>query len=167
MGFDIRRGLYSSVVSGLIILLSNNFSLADESANLRYRQYLDFESLSAANEYQKQDYHNKNILMRSQKSYSYRYYPSCAVYYDTNRKLYYYLQDGSWKIFSYLPHRFKREMGYYVKLNMNTDKPYTYFANHIRQFPPINSGKKNLWSEAIYILFYKHSPHKKRNIGKM
>ena len=55
MGFDIRRGLYSSVVIGFIIFLSSNFSLADESANLRYRQYLDFESLNAANEYQKQD----------------------------------------------------------------------------------------------------------------
>jgi hypothetical protein len=128
---------------------------------------MDFESLRAEYEYQKEDYFNKNTSMRSQKSYSYRYYPSCSVYYDTNRKLYYYLQDGCWKIFSYLPRTFNRELGYSVKLNMDTDKPYIYFHNHIRQFPPLNSGKKNLWSETIYILFYKHSPNNYRDLTKM
>jgi hypothetical protein len=164
MGFAIRKWLYSCAIIGLIVLLSNNFSLADESGKIRYRNYVDLESFRAEYKYQKEDYFSNNSLMRSQNQYAYRYYPSCSVYYDTDRKLYYYLQDGGWKIFSYLPRNFNRELGYYVKLNMDTDKPYIYFDNHIRQFPPRDSRKKNLWSDAIFILFYKHSPDNNRGI---
>ena len=162
MGFDIQKWLYSCIVIGLMVLISNNFCLAGENSKIRYGKYMHFESLKVAYDYQKEDYFDKNTLMGSQKEYSYRYYPLCAVYYDTNRKLYYYLQDGSWKIFSYLPRNFNRNLDYYVKLNMDTDKPYIYFDNHIRQFPPRDSGKKSLWSEAIFILFYQHSPDNNR-----
>ncbi len=167
MGFGTRKWLYSCFIIGLTVLFSNNFSLADESGKIRYRQYMDFESLKVAYEYQKEDYHNKKKFMRPQKKYAYRYYPLCTVYYDTNRKLYYYLENGSWKIFSFLPRNFSRKLDYYVKLNMDTDKPYIYFDNHIRQFPPRDSRKKNLWSAAIFVLFYKHSPDNNRDFTKM
>ena len=167
MRFVVQRWLYSCVIIGLIIPLSNNFSLADESGKIRYRQYMDFESLATAYEYQTEDFFDKNTSLKSQHTYSYRFYPSCSVYYDTDRKLYYYLQDGCWKIFSYLPRNFSRELGYYVKLNLDTDKPYIYFANHIRQFPPSYSEKKNLWSETIFILFYRHSPKNSRGFTEI
>ena len=134
MSFAIRRWLSSGLISGLMVLFSINFSLADESSKIRYGKNMHIESFKAEHEYQKQVYFTKNTLMRPQKEYSYRYYPLCSVYYDTDRKLYYYLQDGCWKIFSYLPRNISRELDYYVKLNMDTDKPFIYFDNHIKFF---------------------------------
>ena len=167
MRFAIRKWLSSCFIMGLIVLFSINFSLANESSKIRYEKDIHLESFKAEHKYQKQDSFNKNTLMRPQKEYSYRYYPLCSVYYDTNRKLYYYLQDGGWKIFSHLPRNFNRELDYYVKLNMDTDKPFIYFDNHIRQFPPKDSRKQSLWSKAIFILLYKHSPENNRDFSKI
>ena len=74
--------------------------------------------------------------------YSYRYYPSCSVYYDTYRKLYFYLEGPNWQISASLPHAIQVNLGDHVSIEMDTDTPYTHYQEHKRKYPPGQLKKK-------------------------
>jgi len=80
----------------------------------------------------------------------YRYYPSCSVYYDSGRKLYFYLKGGHWEVGASLPGSMFAGLGDYVSLELDTGRPYTYHADHVKSYPP---GKKKK----------KHKKHKKKH----
>ena len=79
--------------------------------------------------------------------HKYRYYPDCSVYHDTERGLYFYITGGNWEVGASLPNKLKMELGESVSLELDTDKPYTYHADHAKQYPPgkvkKNKNKKN------------------------
>jgi len=58
----------------------------------------------------------------------YRYYPSCRVYYDTERQIYFYLQSDEWRVSVSLPNDLHLRLGDYVTLDMDTDKPYAHYT---------------------------------------
>lgn len=68
--------------------------------------------------------------------YQYRYYPDCSVYHDTDRGLYFYLKGDNWEIGASLPSSLRMRLGDSVSLEMDTDKPYIYHAEHVKQYPP-------------------------------
>ena len=68
--------------------------------------------------------------------YEYRYYPACGVYYDTHRELYFYLEGPNWRISASLPHAVQLGIGGYVSIEMDADKPYIYYEEHKRKYPP-------------------------------
>ena len=68
--------------------------------------------------------------------YKYRYYPTCGVYYDINRELYFYLEGANWRISASLPHAVQLGLGGYVGIEMDEDKPYVYYGEHKRKYPP-------------------------------
>ena len=74
--------------------------------------------------------------------YTYRYYPSCSVYYDTYRKLYFYLEGPNWRFSASLPHAIQVRLGDHVSIEMDTDKPYTHYQEHKRKYPPGQLKKK-------------------------
>jgi len=49
----------------------------------------------------------------NQQWYSYRYYPSCSVYYDIDRGLYYYLEGDVWKNSASLSSSLETKLGDY------------------------------------------------------
>jgi len=73
----------------------------------------------------------------------YRYYPSCSVYYDSGRKLYFYLKGDNWEIGASLPGSIRVRLGEYVSMELDTDKPYTYHEDHVKRYPPGKMKKKN------------------------
>jgi hypothetical protein len=75
--------------------------------------------------------------------YTYRYYPSSCVYYDTGRKVYFYLQGDDWRASVSLPQHLNLRLGNYVTMDMDTDKPYTRFEEHRHKYPPGQLKKKN------------------------
>ena len=81
--------------------------------------------------------------------YNYRYYPSCSVYYDDFRKLYFYLEGSNWRISASLPHAIQVGLGGYVSIEMDADKPYIYNKKHKHKYPPgqykKKHKKKNKW----------------------
>jgi len=84
--------------------------------------------------------------------HKYRYYPDCSVYHDAERGLYFYIKGGSWEVGASLPHNLKMGLGESVGLELNTDRPYTYHAEHVKQYPPVKvkkgkkkKNKKNKW----------------------
>jgi len=90
--------------------------------------------------------------------YSYRYYPTCSVYYDIDRGLYYYPEDDDWKISASLPSNLEKNLDDYVKIEMDTDKPYIEHKKHVQNFPPKESPKikPNFWSKLVFVLLFEH-----------
>jgi len=78
--------------------------------------------------------------------YSYQYYPSCYVYFDVSRRCYFYLAGDVWKVSASLPLELRVQLGEYVSIEMDTDKPYTKFKDHREKYPPGQLKKKKKWS---------------------
>lgn len=56
--------------------------------------------------------------------YNYNYYPKANVYYDTSRKMYFYIEGDNWKASVSLPSTLKVQLGNHVSVELETDKPY-------------------------------------------
>ena len=74
--------------------------------------------------------------------YTYRYYPSSCIYFDACRKVYFYLEGNNWTASVSLPSDVQLQLGGYVTLEMDTDRPYTQFKEHQRKYPPGQLKKK-------------------------
>ena len=70
--------------------------------------------------------------------HQYRYYPGQKVYYDDSRGVYFYYHDGEWDISANLPVDININLGDYVTLDMDTDRPYIYHSDVEARY----SGKK-------------------------
>ncbi len=75
--------------------------------------------------------------------YRYRYYPDSYVYFDINRRLYFYLQDNDWRVSGSLPSDLRVRLGEYVTVDLDTDKPYLGLQEHKHTYPPGQMKKKN------------------------
>lgn len=79
----------------------------------------------------------------------YRYYPTCSVYYDYGRKIYFYLRGDRWEVGASLPSHLRIRLGDSVNIEMHTDKPYIHNAEHVKKYPPgqlkKKHGKKHKW----------------------
>jgi len=73
----------------------------------------------------------------------YRYYPSRNVYHDTDRGLYFYLKGDNWEVGASLPSSLRVGLGDSVSIELDTDKPYIYHADHVKKYPPGQMKKKN------------------------
>jgi hypothetical protein len=74
--------------------------------------------------------------------YRYRYYPSFQVYFDLDRKLYFYLKGERWLVSAHLPCGIHLEVAKYVNVELDTAKPYEYFSEYRKKYPP-GQTKKN------------------------
>ncbi len=76
--------------------------------------------------------------------HKYRYYPDCSVYHDSERGLYFYLKGVNWEIGASLPNNMRAGLGESVTMELDTDRPYVYNADHVKKYPPKKSkGKKH------------------------
>lgn len=80
--------------------------------------------------------------------HQYRYYPSCSVYYDTGRRIYFYLEGDNWEVGASLPSGLQMRLGDYVSMELDTDRPYIYHEEHVKKYPPgqLKKKKKLKWS---------------------
>jgi len=81
--------------------------------------------------------------------YQYRYYPSCSVYYDYGRKIYFYIKGDHWEFGASLPSHLRIGLGDSVNIELDTDKPYVYHSEHVKKYPPgqlkNKDKKKHKW----------------------
>jgi hypothetical protein len=92
--------------------------------------------------------------------HKYRYYPDCSVYHDTERGLYFYIKGGNWEVGASLPRNLQKGLGESVSLELETDRPYTYHADHMKAYPP-GKMKKSKNKK------HKNKKNKKHNWGKI
>ena len=72
----------------------------------------------------------------------YQYYPSFYVYFDIGRRVYFYLEGDRWRMSARLPSAIQLESAHYVTIELESDKPYEYFSQHKKQYPPGQAKKK-------------------------
>ncbi len=80
--------------------------------------------------------------------HQYRYYPSCSVYYDYGRKIYFYIKGDHWEVGASLPSHLRISLGDSVNIELDTDKPYIHHAEHVKKYPPgqlKNKKNKHKW----------------------
>ena len=58
-----------------------------------------------------------------------------GLYKDTEKGLYFYLKGDTWEVGASLPLPFKDSLGESVSLELETDKPYIYNSEHVKQYP--------------------------------
>jgi hypothetical protein len=73
----------------------------------------------------------------------YCYYPSSYVYFDTARKLYFYLEGDKWRFGASLPVGIHVDIGNHVTLEMDTDEPYEFHADVVKKYPSGQLKKKD------------------------
>ena len=73
----------------------------------------------------------------------YHYYPSSHVYHEMEQGVWFYYKDGKWIVSVSLPSEIRVNMNNYVVLEMDSDKPYDYDHEVIKNYPPGQLKKKN------------------------
>ena len=81
--------------------------------------------------------------------YQYHYYPRCKVYYDAAREVYFYLKGENWEVGISLPSHLKSDLGEYVSLELDTDRPYVFNEEHNKKY-----SSKQLSSEKRQVNFF-------------
>jgi hypothetical protein len=75
------------------------------------------------------------------KKFQYRYYPSAQVYFDIDRRLYFYYEGGRWSASASLPGSIRVSLGESVHVELETDRPYERHDEVRSQYPPGKKGK--------------------------
>jgi hypothetical protein len=68
--------------------------------------------------------------------YNYRYYPVPEVYFDVQRRMYFYFEGDNWKMSASLPRNLHLELSNFVNIEMDTARPYVKHKEHKRKYPP-------------------------------
>jgi hypothetical protein len=74
--------------------------------------------------------------------HQYRYYPCCSTYYDADRGMWFYIKTGDWAIGASIPTGLKAQLGHYVNISMDTDRPYEFNDEHRKDYPAEKYKKK-------------------------
>ena len=80
---------------------------------------------------------------RKKTQYHYYYYPSAEVYFDGVRRMYFYMEAGSWLMAPRLPARINININTHVSVELDGDKPYLYHKEVLRKYPPGQLKKKH------------------------
>jgi hypothetical protein len=76
--------------------------------------------------------------------HQYRYYPCCQAYYDTGRRAWFYIRTGQWTVGASIPTELKAQLGPYVNISLDTDRPYDHFDEHRQDYPAEKYKKKKI-----------------------
>jgi hypothetical protein len=63
--------------------------------------------------------------------------------------VYFYLEGDHWRMSVFLPSQLRVQLGAYVTIEMDSDKPYTRFEEHKRKYPPGQLKKKKKWTKRL------------------
>ena len=74
--------------------------------------------------------------------YRYYYYPACYVYYDVDRRVYFHYRDAGWHVTVSVPAGIRIDASDYVVLEMDTEKPYQFHSDVVKQYPPGQAKKR-------------------------
>jgi hypothetical protein len=71
----------------------------------------------------------------NERAFRYWYYPTASVYYDQDRRIYFYYDHDQWNNTSTLPEYLYNNLGTPIELTMNTPTPYQYHSRVIEVYP--------------------------------
>lgn len=68
--------------------------------------------------------------------YDYWYYPDAQVYFDTQRRVYFYFTNQRWVETRVLPSYWRSRLHGYVPIHSRNARPYLEYREHSRKYPP-------------------------------
>lgn len=83
------------------------------------------------------------MAQRYAREHNYYYYPRYNCYYDTDRRVYIYMNGGSWAISAGIPMRYREfdlDNSPHVSLRMESETPQIYNREHRRHYASAYAG---------------------------
>jgi len=68
--------------------------------------------------------------------YDYWYYPDAQVYFDVNRRVYFYFSNQRWVETRVLPTYWQSKLHNYVPIHSQHQRPYIEYKEHSHKYPP-------------------------------
>lgn len=127
---------------GLFVLSISTPVLAGGSFSIKWGKGTDSENQQTVNKDKKGGPPDHAPAHGYRAKHQYRYYPTKSVYYESTRRLYFYLKGDNWEVGASLPTNLKADLGDYVNIELDTDRPYDYHSEHLKQYPPGQTKKK-------------------------
>ena len=143
MNYNLFTRLLSCLAIGLLIICFSTNAIAGGSISIKWGKGSDSDKAPVAKKHKKQGPPAHARAHGYRAKHQYRYYPSCSVYYDTGRKLYFYLKGDNWEVGASLPSSLRVGLGDSVSIELDTDKPYIHHKDHQKKYPPKASKKAN------------------------
>lgn len=142
MNDHLIRKFFICVAIVFFVVSLNADVFAGGSINIKWGKGSESDSREVSKKHKKQGppAHAPAHGYRAKRQY--RYYPSRSVYYDTGRGLYFYLKGENWEVGASLPGSLRVGLGDSVSIELETDKPYTHHAEHVKKYPPKQHKKK-------------------------
>lgn len=69
-------------------------------------------------------------------AYDYWYYPDVQVYFDINRRIYFYYSNHRWIQTRVLPAQWRSRLHGHVLIKSRHQRPYLEYNEHLRKYPP-------------------------------
>jgi len=135
------RQLFGLAIGLFLIAISADV-LAESSISIRWGQEAEHDHSPSLEKHKKAGPPDHAPAHGYRAKHQYRYYPSKSVYHDPNRGLYFYIKGDNWEAGASLPTGLRANLGDYVKLELETDKPYVHNQEHRQKYPPGKSKQK-------------------------
>ncbi len=148
MHFNLINKFINCFMVGFFIISFHTSVLAGGSVTIKWGKDSSYEQPKVYKKNKKHGPPNHAPAHGYRAKYQYRYYPNYSVYYDTTRKLYFYLKGDNWEVGVSLPSNIRMEFGDYVSLEMDTEKPYVHYNEHVKNFPPGHLKQKKQKKQA-------------------
>jgi hypothetical protein len=149
MNINIIKRLVIGLAIGIFAIGFNGTVSAGGSISIKWGKGSESDNPPVAKKHKKQGPPAHAPAHGYRAKHQYRYYPSRSVYFDTGRGLYFYLKGDSWEVGASLPSSLRVGLGDSVSIELDTDKPYTHHAEHVKKYPPgqqkKKGKKKNKW----------------------
>ena len=147
---------YSAIIVLLFSFVSSGF--AESSNSIKFAKESEGHNGKIKYHYKHQNAPPAHAPAHGYRAkFKYRYYPRCKIYHDAARGVYFYLKGESWEVGITLPSHLEKDLGGFVRLELDTDKPYLFNEEHIEKYSSeqSNSEKKKMnFFTKLWILMF-------------
>ena len=140
---SLKRFITSLAIGLLSVLILFPYSCAPKRVQIVYEKKGNSQHSEIDHKHKKKGPPAHAPAHGYRAKHQYRYYPAHKVYYDTGRRLYFYLKGDNWEVGASLPSHIRVGLGKSVSIELDTDKPYIHHAEHVKKYPPGQIKKKN------------------------
>ena len=147
---------YTAIIVLLFSFVSSGF--AESSNSIKFAKESEGHNGKIKYQYKHQNAPPSHAPTHGYRAkFKYRYYPRCKVYHDATRGVYFYLKGENWEVGITLPSHLQKDLGEFVSLELDTNKPYLFNEEHNEKYSSkkLNSEKTkiNVFTKLWVLLF--------------
>lgn len=146
--------IYIAIILFVFLFVSSGF--ADSSNSVKIAKDSERQNVKISERYKQKKGPPHHASAHGYRAKFYRYYPRYNVYFDAERGVYFYLKGKNWEVGIKIPNHMQKDLGEFVSLELDTERPYLYNAEHNKKYSSkqLNSEKKmNVFTKLWVLLF--------------